>query len=981
MTYHSRFRRWTSDSLLEGKVIFGVYLSLLVTFVFYPDLAIFISNYLSTLPILGIVPLSGTTSLVMIPIIGLFVYVGFIYLIVHVLWAMDTSAFEDKLNRDVSRIAELLGHSSYIQLKSDSESKDFRTFLSSISNERPRFAWFRRAILNRFVQERTPIGILREHLGLTIWELIFLTNYVRLIETRMRQSTQAPSSILEYPIPIAKNELPFPKGLEFPFTNEEIEIITYRIDKDRLFSLGKRILHRLNSRWISPIVLLEKGIVSRDYKNGNVDRFVKTLTRLIESHHDEKRRITIPSIVSRESIASIVRSTDKQYDFKIEERNIERISKDIWSLQWKDAASRNFFESISTSSAENTRANGMERASMKGNIFEIPHTTDFTFNLYENKHPEPALAPTAINIEGYLVHGIEEPKNIQIIDNVQTSENLDRIQRLLLGDLFQTAIDGNILTIEDPSNIRLLLEAFIKRQVAIQRGIQPDVLSDPKRISLVLLGLNVLGQTAQHLTTVSPSCHLFTKMRVDSIIGSQTLATSGLLGLDSISDDVKKKIQAHLASKVQIPITIQEGIQPGMHRASFTVDIPQLGLGEGEQVLSETRRTESVTESGTLVWAATGAGAWIIKRNNMHYFTRLVTKDEQRGLMLIHHPLREQVFLETLTHRNYHYVWEILRNRVRFQEMASFVESEPNSSTNVEFVWVRESFLPSGNSFILNDDSREILEKVSKVCQRESTPPIDYCVMLTRSNQLIRGPVNGLNMIFAECTNTLSPLPAMTLDIVLRQRMFEEVAQSFSRESGLIDDEGKPTPLAYAVNWLRPLQEVETQNTEMLFEDHSFSDPSTWNNLGFLEILVKETKCAYALIKVLSSYASMLKNGDRLPFRLVQNLADESKVQDIDHLSSSYDMLCDFLTGEGDFSKQFVYATGKDKGYLDWLEKVMLQLPAIGKALENEDVFFKCILECDKWLSKIEDYLGNSRDPLKIRVERIHSKIQELLQA
>ncbi|MBN2230343.1 MAG: hypothetical protein JW779_12210 [Candidatus Thorarchaeota archaeon] len=981
MTYHSRFRRWMSDSLLEGKVIFGVYLSLLVTFVFYPDLAIFISNYLSTLPILGIVPLSGSASLVMIPIIGLFVYVGFIYLIVCVLWAMDTSTFVDKLNRDVSRIAELLGHSSYIQLKSESESGDFRTFLSSIPNHRPRFAWFRRSVLSGFLGERTPIGILQEHLDLTIWELIFLTNYVRLIETRMRQSTQAPSSILEYPIPIAKNELPFPKGLEFPFTNEEVEILTYRINKDRLFSLGKRIRHRLNSRWISPIVLLEKGIVSDDYKNGNVGKFVKTLTRLISTHRDVQREITIPSIVSRESIASIVRSTDKQYDFKIEEKNIDRIGNDIWSLQWRGDASRCVFEYTNIHSTGSASSNHLDETAAKGEIFELPHLTNFTFNLYENEHPEPALAPTAINITGYLIPRKDEPLSIRIIDNVQTSENLDRIQRLLLDDLFQTTIDGNILTIKDPSNIRLLLEAFMKRQIAIQRGIQPDVLSNPKRISWVLLGLNIWGQTAQHLAAVSPSSHLFTNMRIDTIRGSQTLATSGLLGLDSISDDIKGILQGYLQNEIKIPIAMQGGIQPSNHRASFAVDVPQLGIGEGEQVLSETRRTEPVTESGTLVWAATGAGAWIIKRNHMHYFTRCATKSEQRGLMLIHHPLREQVFLETLTHRNYHYVWEILRNRVRFQEMASFVEAESDGTTNVEFVWVRESFLPSGNSFILNDDSREILEKVSRVCQRESMPPIDYCVMLTRSNQLIRGPVNGLNMIFAESTKSLSPLSAMTLDLVLRQRIFEEVALSFSRKHGLVDDEGRPTPLAYAVNWLRPLQQVETQNVEMLFEDHSFSDPSTWNNLGFLEILVKETKCAYALVKVLSSYASMLKNGDRLPFRLVQNLADESKVQDIDHLSSSYDMLCDFLTGEGDFSKRFVYAVGNDKGYLDWLDKVIAQLPTVGKALGCEEVFMQCIIECDRWLSKIDDYLGSSRDPLKLRVERIHSKIQGLLQA
>ncbi|MFW9980227.1 MAG: hypothetical protein ACFFEJ_19240, partial [Candidatus Thorarchaeota archaeon] len=754
MAYHSRFRKWMSDSLLEGKVIFAVYLFLLVTFVVYPDLAVFISNYLGSLPVPGIGLLSGSTSLVIIPILGLIIYVGFIYLGVRILWAMDTSEFEDKINQNVAKIAELLGHSSYVQLKSDSGGKNFRMVLGTLPNSRPRWAWIQRALFGMFSHESTPIGIIRKSFGISIWKLFYLTNYVRMIETKMRQSTQAPTSILEYPIPISEIDFLFPKGIESPFTKEELEIISYRIDKEVAFTLRRRIQHRIKKRWISPIVLLEKGIVSRDYENGNVGRFVKVMTCLIESHDDERSDTTLPPIVSRESIASIVRFTDKQYDFKIGKRDVNQTAKDVWTLLWQGESSKNTFLVNDHKIANDSDCGMLKSESLYNEIFEIPHIDGFRFSLYKKKEPEPALASTSLDVEGYRVHNSGGSTSIQIADNINAVESLDRIQRLLLDDLFGAAIEGNILTIKDPSNLRMLIEAFINRQLAMNKALLPTTFTDPNKTAYALLSLNALGQTPDFPDLLNPSESLFKNMRIDDIKGAQTLATSGLLGLDCIKPDTKSKINAHIATRVsKSPAEYRNSIQ-AIRRASFPVHIPQLGLG-GEHVLSENRRTEQITATNVLVWAATGAGAWIIERNHMSYFTQPIPTNEKRGLLLIHHPLREQVFLETLTHRNYHYVWEILRNRVHFQEMAPIAEADEAATINVEFVWVREAFLPSGNSFILNDASRQVLQEVTDVCEQEDTPRSDCCVMLTRSNQLIRGPVNGLNMIFAENKDSL----------------------------------------------------------------------------------------------------------------------------------------------------------------------------------------------------------------------------------
>lgn len=977
MGYNNRWRHALSDSLLDTKFLLALSLIFIIVAMFIPELANPVTEYISSnLPdwiLLFIQQYIGPASIVIIAITFSVGYYLILSGFLQIFWAIDTSRLENKLNGNVSAITTLLGHSSYLQLKAEGSAlNDFHKYLNSVKGKNPRCACLRRSILGGHHNEDTPRGAIHKKLEMSLWELIILTNYVRILETSIRQSTQAPSHILEHPFSISVKDIPIAGGIEAIFSEEEIEIIEYRIKLAKKYSLPRKGYYFITKR-IRPVVLLEKGVSTEDYAKGSLKELVRTLEKLAGPTG------RIPPVVNKESISNVIRLIDKQYDFKVGPRDTQIVADNIWSIQWISDKSKNSIRTDSIGISKTTREETPLVSPIEKRILELPNIQGFRFSLVKERNSSPALSPMTLDIEGYQVgtdKGILD--HMRITDNIPTTEVLDRTQRLLLEDLFKNVVDGNALEIEDPSNIRMMLEGFADMQLTIHKAIEAMALSKPKMLPLALLRLNAYEQTARNPYLSTGSDCLFKNIRLDSVSSSGTLSTLGLLGLDCLDrrtrDSVAKFIDAKANDEEDMEI---ENHKPRIAlNTSRIIDIPALELRKINRDLSETRRTEDLARIDALVWAATGAGAWIIKRNHMHYFTRTVNSNHTRGLLLVHHPLRERVFLETLTHRNYHYVWEILTNYVKYQEV---IHAERNSDTqaNVEFVWVRESFLPSGNSFFLNEESKTVLRKVTDAhIDSDQNLLADYCVMLTRSNQMIRGPVNGLNMIFIEESGSLSPLPAIVSDLVLRQRVFEELSRRLSNESGIVTEKGEPTSFAYTINWLRPLRRDEGWNSSVTYDGHSFSDPYTWSNLGFLDTLVKETKCAYALVKILSSYKSMLENNVRLPFKLMQDFPGASTTQDIDHITSSYDLLCDFLTGEGDFSKDGVHAVGIDDGYLDWLEKTLLKLPDIGSALGIQEPFDRCLTDCMKWMTKLSKYLDRSDDPLRARIEELLRKLK-----
>ncbi|MGY5876943.1 MAG: hypothetical protein RTU30_14430, partial [Candidatus Thorarchaeota archaeon] len=760
----------------------------------------------------------------------------------------------------------------------------------------------------------SALSKLEEKSESNLWELIFLKNYIRLLETRIRQSDVAPAMLTEVSIRWSPQYFQIPNECFPPLTSEENDILMDALETESSSGWWKRQWWRFIIRKSQFIRLLLEGISIKDYKSGTTVKLADWLHSLTQSSKDHDR------LFNEESIKSIIRLADKQYDFKL----LEKPKDDAnglrnWTISWSDAKKHVLLE------------DGTEIQ-----LFELTDVQDINVNLRYDS-PETSFQRTSSNLElfGYRVIPIDSKgpsqgiNRIELRERIATYENLERRHRILLEDLFSKDFRGSTIRLLDASNIMMSFQSYARRQYTISKildYVKKDGLSskETSQMNRALLRVNLLSQLVPNLS------------KIDDIPVGRTLATSGLVELDSIQKETRLDLENYTRF-------LLEGKRENEKKSDDVGEQETTGIRANEEIivannlavpqlteftsLHEIKNTEKFVLKRTIAWAATGGGAWILKEDLLDKFTAKVEKPHVDTMYLFfHHPLRERVFLEILTHKNYHYVSEIISNRIQFQ-----LEMKERNIDHLEMIWSRESYHPSSLYILLNEDSNVILDEITQV--HRVTKDVDCCFMMTKSHMLFRNPVNGLKLWLAENSKALSPLAAYCHDISLRQRTYERVADCISKGDGLISNE-RPTALCLSVNWLSPLGFNENLEDEVDFERHCFSDPETWFQQGFLELLVRETKSAYALLKVLDGYASLLQNESPLPFRMPQDDAHPRIEEDLRHLTKAYDDVCDFLSGDGDFAQEGVTAVAGDNGYLDWLKKALLQLPEIGKALK-----------------------------------------------
>ncbi|MGY5854557.1 MAG: hypothetical protein RTU92_13395 [Candidatus Thorarchaeota archaeon] len=782
-----------------------------------------------------------------------------------------------------------------------------------------------------------------------LWELIFLKNYIRLLETRIRQSDVAPAMMTEVPIKWSPQYFQIPDDFFPPLTSEENDILMDALESESSSGWWKRRWWWIAGSKSQYIRLLIEGVSIEDYQTRRIVEFAEWLYSLTQDCKDYDR------LFNEESIKSVIRLADKQYDFKLIEKS-KAYSNGLrnWTTTWSDTEKHVLLEDAT-----------------KIPLFELTDVQDINVNLrYDSPETSFQMTSSTLELSGYhVIPKVTNGKNqyvnrIELRERTATHENLERRHRILLEDLFNKDFRGSTIRLLDASNIMMSFQSYARRQYTINEivdFIKKNGLSsnDTSEINRALLRVNLLSQLVPTLS------------RIDDVPAGRTLATSGLLGLDSLkeirlelenytkfllegkrekkNEDADKQETSGIQEKERIPV-------------ANNLAVPQLTEFSS---LHEIKNTEKFVLKRTIAWAATGGGAWILKEDLLDTFTAEVEKPHVDTMYLFfHHPLRERVFLEVLTHKNYHYVSEIIKNRIQFQ-----LEMKERNINHLEMIWSRESYHPSSLYILLNKDSNTILDEITQV--HKVTNDADCCFMMTKSHMLFRNPVNGLKLWLAENSKALSPLAAYCHDITLRQRTYEKVADCISNVEGLISN-GRPTALCLSVNWLGPLEFDEEIGDDVDFERHCFSDPESWFQQGFLELLVRETKSAYALLKVLDGYAKFLQDGSTLPFRMTQDETHLRIEEDLRHLTKAYDDVCDFLSGGGDFTREGVTAVSGDNGYLDWLSKALQQLPEIGRALNCEDEFTKCVDACKKWLKLLRTFL-NERDT--ILVEKIDSTL------
>ncbi len=791
---------------------------------------------------------------------------------------------------------------------------------------------------------------LEEATGMTVWELVLLVNYVQLMETLVRQSTRAPAALLEASVQVDVSTLPGMEYMNPPLTGTEVEILAHELERCADLSLRERAAAWLDPRSTNIVKVLARGITAHDYANGNMHRFGELL-RVLCSTIDG-----VPPLFDEGAVRNLIRLAVKDHDLKVVDRSTDTGGEEVWTVHWDGAHG-----------VVNTHAGSAP-------VLELSGVTGFSATMMRRPHDNVTGRPVmALVVTGYHVPDAEghmQPRTLEFLEEFQSTDTMTRRQRLLLEDIFEGEFDGNSIRLVDSSNIALALEGYVRRQHTLHRVSQaverrlrsctPEEVDE--ELACGLLRVNLLPQTRRADTLL------------DTLNPGATLATAGVVGLLGLDTPQRRRVCALVEAwtgeavagngtmAADNTVTDGDGQKAGgVHR---TVDMPQL---RGKR-LSDTMPTLELAGYGTLGWIATGGGAWIIERDLVgRYASKVSGADIRRMYVFFHHPFREKVLLETMTHQNYHYAWEILHNRVRF--LTTFPQ---DSHEKVQVVWAREAFQPTGNASRLDGPTRKTLDNVTPAVRAD--PDADFAIMMVRANQTVRTPVNAINMVFLEDSRRLSPVPSTAVDFMLRQRMHEAVAMAFSRGCGLVED-GRPTRLCLSEVWLRPARIGEEPCSVPDFTSHRLSDPRTWVQCGFLDLLVKEVRCAYGLVKTLSTYARGLEAGTELPFKLVQRVPEIGTASDIRDLWITYDIVCDFLEGRGDFSKRGVTAVGEDSGYLMWLEKTLLQLDSVGSALRAPTAFRECRRACLHWLARLASYCEEEGDPLSRVVYRLLERV------
>ena len=835
---------------------------------------------------------------------------------------------------------------------------------------------------------------------LNFWELLFLRNYIRFIESGIRQSTRAPDDLHES-FSYKDVSLLFDfDSVDPPFTKTEYDIFINIIHNVTTIPLWKRVWYRFFPTRISIFYLLARGISYRDYQNGTMIRlgsFLKALTQSVGCHYN---------LFTLEEIKNIVRLADKKFDLNIY-NSTDRLDPLLdyidWTILWdeskiklKNGSTIQLFELSDSKSFEitlgkkiirqkpdagdcpqewqtciiaKTRISIPQRNTLNATNAVSPSDSDIlerSHNVLLLKNDckrswiylgiarnELTTIPTYIlKIKGYDLpkasYSTEfEQKIIESLEFLRSTEILSRRHRLDLASVFDNSLHKNEVSLLDVSNLLMAMTSFVSRQntiaelvAAIKSGISDDV-------KQLLLRVNALPM-------ILPSDN----ERFIVMNEGRTLATSGFLGLQAVPIDIRDTL-ANILSNDQLSASSSTVAKSD---ESHIMDIPQFTR---DLSIKETMPSLAAAKKGVLGWKATGGGAWIITQGLVGSFGC----DESRPffkewLIFFDSPFQEKVFLEILTHQNYHYAWEILRNRIDFQ---IHYRRGSKGKSKVHLLWSREPFQAVGSMFHVDDSVRDIFSE--KTCIDNLCQDFDICIMQNRLNQLIRGPVNSVTFVFAERSKKLSPIPSITYDFFLRQRMFDLISRSFS--SGDILKSGELNDLCYRINWLRPLSPwATTINPD--FYSHSFSNPTTWNQPGFLDLIVKEAKCAYSLIRIMSLYMRYLNEGEPLPFKIAKHIREAHARSDLIHLRKSYDYLCDFMTGTGEFSN--VYAIAEEHGYLSWVRKVLSQIDDVGDALGAIDVFRASKAACLDWYTKLRDLLDKLGDPM---ASDLHDLVEE----
>ncbi|TXT54916.1 MAG: membrane protein of unknown function [Candidatus Thorarchaeota archaeon] len=783
-------------------------------------------------------------------------------------------------------------------------------------------------ILNRPRNLKSLIGISKKEnveeiinkTGMNLWELILLRKYIISIETEIRQEIRARENLLEERHEVDIEEILDHLEFDDPLTDKEADILEYALKYHSKISRYKRIFAFLRIRTYN----LWNMLLLADLRGEQVKSFGSDLIGISSVSDDES------TLFSRESIMNLIRLIDKQYDFKIINPDEVKIAGEfLYEIIWD--------------SRGNSHINFSEEKDLKG------ANSDFIARFL--KSSENAMQ-RSLGLSGYSIISTEgerlvEPEDSQImfLERNWLKEELERNHRLLLEDIFEGEIDGIDLELLDISNTVMAIDGYAREEKTIQeiekRIEDPSDIDQNEELRFLLLRVNVLPQ-------IHPDSGL------DRINNGRTLTTTGLI--ERIEEKMGESILTKLIGSKQ-KVTIRKYSQK---HEKPVLDIPQI---TGNKTLGDIMPVLDLAKIGVLDWIATGGGAWIISGGLTEEIAKMSdhTKDCKIPF-LFHHPLREKVFLEVLTHQNYHYLWEILHNRVTFLSLENSEFHE-----RVELIWSREPFQHSSIFVRLNEDSKKIIKQKTPIVNHSQRH--DCYIVMTRDNQLIRSPVNALGLALVEESQRLSPLSSAVHDFVVRQKTFEETTRCLSTRSGLVEN-GMPTRFCWSINWLQALSIDQKVTTEYDFKMHKFSNPWTWNRPGFLDILVREVKCAYSILKVLATYQRFLRNDEKLPFRLIHKIPKVRIRDDIRHLRASYDFLCDFLAGKGHFSQRGIQAVGEHDGYLDWLALALEQLEDIGNAMGIPQPFISCRETSVFWLNKLHSLLDELGDPLRKQVER-----------
>ncbi|MBD3408081.1 MAG: hypothetical protein GF411_18315 [Candidatus Lokiarchaeota archaeon] len=810
----------------------------------------------------------------------------------------------------------------------------FDIFLWVVTSILIRISWKRdmkeleNQLLNRPRNLNSLIGISKREdveqiiatTGMNLWELVLLRRFIISIETEIRQEIRARENLLEERHEVDIDEILEHLEFDDPLTDKETEILEYALKHHSSINRYKQILAFLGIRTYN----LWNMLLVADLRGEQVKSFGSDLIRLSSTSEN------VTTLFSRESIMNLIRLVDKQYDLKIlKHEDVEIEGEFVYEILW---------DSIDT-----PQIHFSEKKGSKGG------KSDFTARFLRSSENS---FEKILCLSGY---SIVDPEGKQIIDSGNSwimllernwlKEKLERNHRLLLEDIFDGEIDGIHLELLDVSNTVMAIDSYAREEITIQEIMKriedPSDLDKNEELRNLLIRVNVLPQ-------------VHSSSGLERINYGNTLTTKGIIERleEKIGETIRTKL---IGTKEDQPIR-----KHSQKLERPVLDIPQI---TGSKTLAEIMPVTDLTKKGVIDWVVTGGGAWIISGGLAEEIANVSAHSKDYKIpFLFHHPLREKVFLEVLTHQNYHYLWEILHNRVTFLSL-----EDEEFHGKAELIWSREPFQHSSISVRLNEESRKIIGR--------STPIADYkqehdCyIVMTRDNQLIRSPVNALGLALVENSQRLSPLSSAMHDFVVRQITFEEITRCLSTRSGIIEN-GKPTRFCWSVNWLQALSKYQQVTTDYDFKTHKFSNPWTWNRPGFLDILVREVKCAYSILKVLATYQRFLRNDEKLPFRLTHKIPAVRIRDDIRHLRASYDFLCDFLAGKGYFSQKGIYAVGKHNGYLDWLSLALDQLEDIGNAMGTSKPFIACRRASIHWLDKLSTLLDELGDPLRKQVER-----------